>query len=81
MSSWASSKESYDFDLLQANGFKKHVKSEHNIFQYMGFFSYLHDKDPEQYSSHEAFVVTNVSIYLVFFRLFSFSFFSFSILR
>ena len=47
--------ENYVFD-RKGNGFKNHVKNEHNMWQYYSFFLYLDSVDPCDHTAIEGFV-------------------------
>jgi inositol 1,4,5-triphosphate receptor type 1 len=47
--------KSYDFERF-GNGFKKHIKDEHNMWNYLYFLMHLEEKDPNDYTSHEFYV-------------------------
>jgi len=45
----------YTFDRY-TEGFVHHIKEEHNMWQYVFFLVYLHEKDPNNYTGAESFV-------------------------
>ena len=51
--------ENYKFD-LKGNGFKTHVRKEHNMWDYYSFFLYLDTVDQSDHSATESFVFKNL---------------------
>eukprot|EP00730_Choanoeca_flexa_P002797 TRINITY_DN11178_c0_g1_i2.p1 TRINITY_DN11178_c0_g1~~TRINITY_DN11178_c0_g1_i2.p1 ORF type:complete len:1472 (+),score=415.20 TRINITY_DN11178_c0_g1_i2:98-4417(+) len=47
--------KSYDFERF-GNGYKHHIKHEHNMWSYLLFMMHLKAKNPNDYTSHEWFV-------------------------
>jgi inositol 1,4,5-triphosphate receptor type 1 len=42
------------------NSFKDHVRVEHNVWNYLYYFMYLHYRDPNDYSSLEQFIAIDI---------------------